>query len=42
MTYDQLQMSAVLTTCGRCGQAYYMTAPGTCIACRRLELKANK
>jgi hypothetical protein len=36
MTYDALQMGAVLTRCTQCGKDYYMTKPNeSCIACRR-------
>ena len=35
-TYDAVQMAAVLTTCGTCGRAYFMTTPGpVCIRCRQ-------
>lgn len=38
MTYDDLQLSAVLTVCRACGRSWYATRswPGwTCILCRR-------
>ena len=35
-TYDQIQMSAILTTCTVCGRAFYMTHPQpVCLTCRR-------
>lgn len=34
-SYDDKQAGAVLTTCGACRRAFYMTAPqAQCVACR--------
>lgn len=36
MTYDQIQMAAVLIVCAGCQRGYYMTVPaGLCIKCRK-------
>ena len=33
-SYDDVQLGAVLTACGRCGRSFYMTHPGpVCIEC---------
>lgn len=33
-TYDEKQAEALLVTCAKCNQAYYMTVPQTvCAAC---------
>lgn len=36
--YDQKQRDAILTTCLRCGKAFYMTKPAAwCLACREKD-----